>query len=192
MTDDDTTGGGTGGSRVQEIIARLQRSSPHFNSLNAVTMRIYFQTSPGWADASDDDDVRGIRGLQYRLRQGRHTIQEGTTGTDGKIDILVRPGTLHLDILYGDRVQSTYEVRNLTVAEPDEDTIEGVKRRLRTQGYQLGDAGTTRDGVNDEMDEALDRAILEFQVDLEQTINGVADEDLCEVINDDVDDEPGS
>ncbi|GEM_PF-1240830 len=192
MTDDVTTGSGTGGSRIQEIIARLRRGSPYFNSLNAVTMRIYFQTSPGWADATDDDDVRGIRGLRYQLRQGRYTIQEGTTGTDGKIDILVRPGTLHLDILHGDRVQSTYEVRNLTGTAPDEDTIEGVKRRLRTLGYQLGDSGTNQDGVDGNMDEALDRAILEFQVNLEQTINGVANADLCETIDEAVDDEPGS
>ncbi|MBN1766860.1 MAG: hypothetical protein JW860_16520 [Sedimentisphaerales bacterium] len=192
MPPDTTSGSGTGGSRIQDLIARLQRSSPYFNSLNAVTMRIYFQTSPGWPDESDDDDVRGIQGLQYRLRQGTYVIQEGTTGDDGKIEVLVRPGTLHLDIMHGDRVESTYEVRNLSGAAPDEDTIEGVKRRLRTLGYQLGNGGTTRDGVDGTMNEDLDRALLEFQVDAEETINGEADADLCETIDDEVDNEPGS
>ncbi len=184
-------GSGTGGSRVLDLIARLRRGSPYFNTLHAVTMRVYFQKSPGWRDTNNDDDVRGVQGLQYRLRQGTYVIQEGTTGPDGKIEFLVRRGTLHLDITYGGRAQATYQVNNLGT-EPDEETIEGVQRRLRTLGYQLGDGGTAGDGVDGNMNEATDRAILEFQVDLELVMNGEATGDFCETLNESVDDEPGS
>lgn len=186
-----SSGSGPGGSRVLDIIARLRRGSPYFNTLQAVTMRVYFQSSPAWPDSSDSMDVRGIQGIQYRLKQGRHLIQEGTTGADGKIEFLVRRGELTLELVNGGRVQTTYQIRNLD-AEPDQDMIEGVQRRLRTMGYQLGDEGPTRDGVNGDMNEATDRTLLECLVDLGRDIDGVGSSDFCEALDDAVDAEPGT
>jgi hypothetical protein len=167
----------------------LRRGSPYFNTLSADTMRVYFQTSPGWRDGTDTNDVRGIQGLQYRLKQGRHVIQEGSTGADGKVEFVVRRGELTLELMNGGRVQSTYRIRNLD-ATPATETMEGVQRRLRTLGYQLGDGGPTNDGVTGAMNEATDRALLECQVDLGRDIDGAGSSDFCTALNDAMDAEP--
>jgi hypothetical protein len=93
-------------------------------------------------------------------------IQRGTTGTDGKIRIRIQGGVSTLQLLDGSPV-AEYEVSIRDDAIEAATTPEGLQRRLRMLGYQIGHDGPEGNGVDGTVAPgvAMDRAILEFQVD---------------------------
>jgi hypothetical protein len=158
-------------------VSRLAENAKEFNTLNIRTVELYFHKSPGWRE----EDQRGIEGLEYEVFDGTESIQSGTTEKDGKVLAQVRGGESRLKI-----ADSTYKVKILDEDYEDKSKVLGVKQRLRNLGYQLGGAGPRQDGVDVNVDENADRTIMEFQVDMELDLDGVANNAFCQKLDDEV------
>jgi peptidoglycan hydrolase-like protein with peptidoglycan-binding domain len=69
---------------------------------------------------------------------------------------------------------ATYEVTIRSEQPEAATTIEGVQRRLRALGYQIGNAGDDKIGVDGKLGPRSDRAIHDFQADHKLVIDGNA------------------
>lgn len=150
-------------------ISRLVRSATGHNTVNTVVVPVIFQRSPGVASGND----RGIKDLDFRVLSGTNVIQTGRTNDDGRIDVRVRGPSVTLEILHGGNPVARYNVQARSAAPEAATTIAGQQRRLRMLGYQLGNVGMERNGVDGTMGRRTDRAILEFQADEGLETDGV-------------------
>lgn len=165
---------------ILSLVSRLVRSSGSHNTLDTQTVEVFFQKSPSWPDGDD----RGIEGLDYQVLNAGTVVQTGRTEADGKVEVQLSGGTAEVQLMVGDAVVATYEV---TVrADPFEaaTTVIGVQRRLRVLGYHLGHDGDDQDGVDGTLGLRTDRAILDFQIDNELTIDGAVGSGTRDELND--------
>jgi hypothetical protein len=167
-------------STFTAFISRLVTGSTAFNTLNIPTVPVTFQTSPGVPSGND----RGIADLEFRVLSGANVIQTGKTPADGRIQVRVPGGRSTLEILDGATPVATYDVRVHTQALEADSTIEGIQRRLRLLGYQIGRDGAETDGVSPNINKRFDRAILDFQIDQKLNIDGRVDATTTTKIND--------
>jgi len=144
------------------VISRLIREASGFNTLNELTVDVYFQKSPG----NDAGDQRGIENLDYRLERNGRVLQQGRTGPDGKIEVPVRGNTpTVLKLLHGSVEQAVYEVSVRAGALGLLTNLTGQKQRLRLLGYHIGHSGIDGDGVDNINAMAFERSVLDFQAD---------------------------
>jgi len=149
-------------SDADSVVSRQRQGSAAFNTLNSPpAVPIFFQKSPD----APSGDVRGVRGLDFQVTSSG-TIQTGTTGPDGRIDVRVPVGgSATVELLFNGRVVATYTV-TVDDGTPDAVTkVSGQQQRLRALGYQIGHSGADGDGVDDTMGALTESAILDFQAD---------------------------
>ncbi len=144
--------------------SRATSGSTTGTTVSLRTVEIHFVTSPG-APANS----HGIEGADWTLFDGTLYTDFGTTGADGKLTLQLAPGTTYTLEILG----SAYEIRLRTAALEAATTLTGQQRRLRMLGYQLGNAGTNHNGVDNTMGSRTDRSILEFQADQGLKFDGV-------------------
>ena len=151
--------------------ARLVPGSTGFNTINVRTVDIFLQKSPG-----KPGDARGITGLHFEVVKDGATLQTGTTGADGKVQMRLPGGSATLRIAAGG-VFAEYDVSIRDDAPEDIATLDGQKRRLRMLGYQIGHGGAEGVGVDGAAtpDSAYDRCILEFQADKDLPTSSIGD-----------------
>jgi len=137
------------------FVARMARFHEGFNALNLRTVVIYLQKCPGAPNAT-----RGIEDADYRVLADGAEIATGRTGSNGRIEVRLRPGVTTIVEVLG----SQYEVTRDGAALAAVTTTEGRKERLRYLGYHLGHGGPHGDGVdtNAEVFE-YERSVLDFQ-----------------------------
>ena len=133
-------------------VSRLALESALFNTINVVTVTVFFQKSPGKPKA----DKRGIDALAFRVTNDGKVVQTGKTGADGKIDVRVSGGKATVELLHNNEPVSIYEVivddsafdpvEKQTGKEPALRHV-GIQQRLRHLGYQVGRGGPDDDGV---------------------------------------------
>lgn len=164
-------------------VARQHNAGAGHNTLNTRTIELYFQRSPGVAQGDD----RGIVGLEYRITSDGQEVARGTTASDGKIDVPLRPNTaMVLEIMHAGALQARYNLAiNDNPFEPA-NTFLGVQRRLRQLGYQLGTAGPGHDGVDNQMGPRTDKAIQDFQVDAGMAFDSIAGDGTQRALSDEV------
>ncbi len=150
------------------FVSRLVKGATGHNTLNATVVEVFFHRSPGWPSG----DTRGIEGLEYQIMTGGAVAHSGKTGKDGKIEVTVSGGQAELQLMSGGKAVASYQVNVRSDPYEAGNTIKGVQRRLRGLGYQVGHDGAAQNGVTNSMNEATDRAILEFQVDQNLAIDG--------------------
>jgi hypothetical protein len=145
-------------------VARQVQGAPGFNAINVQTVEIFLQMSPN----KPAGDVRGINTANFQVKDNTGAvIQNGTTPATGRIQMRVPGGVATLEVLAGVAV-ATYNVRIRNAAPEGITTLDGIRRRLRMLGYQIGhNPPPNGDGVDGTPvpDANLDRAILEFQAD---------------------------
>lgn len=149
-------------------VARLTSDSTAHDTVNTRTVEIYFHKSPGWPDG----DQRGIEGLEYQVLSEGRVTQSGRTGNDGKIEMSIRGSESTLQLMFNGASVAEYRI---TIRDEDweaSNTIIGVQRRLRALGYHLGHAGEGMDGIDGNLGEKTDKAILDFQIDQNLTADG--------------------
>lgn len=162
-------------------IARLFNGATPFNTLNTRTIELTFQKCPG---VSTGDD-RGIVGLNYRVTSDGQEVARGTTAQDGKIDVPFRPNTsMVLEILHAGAAVASYQLAINDNPFEAGNTFLGVQRRLRQLGYQLGNDGPARDGVDGRMGPRTDKAIQDFQVDSGMVFDSIAAEGTQRALSD--------
>jgi peptidoglycan hydrolase-like protein with peptidoglycan-binding domain len=149
-------------------VARLNSESTAHDTVNTRTVEIYFHQSPGWPDG----DNRGIEGMEYQVLSEGSVTQSGRTGRDGKIEMSIRGNESTLQLMFNGASVAEYRI-----AIRDEDweaptTIIGVQRRLRALGYHLGHTGDESDGIDGDLRDKTDKAILDFQIDSNLTSDG--------------------
>ncbi|NLF32589.1 MAG: hypothetical protein GX591_17070 [Planctomycetes bacterium] len=139
------------------LVARLVQLHQGFNALNIRTVCLYLQKSPGTPGIT-----RGIDGADYRVLADGSEIARGRTGSNGRIDVRLRPGvTTTVEVL-----GSVYEVTRDAAALAAVNTTEGRKERLRCLGYQIGHGGANGDGVdNNAQVFEYERSVLDFQAE---------------------------
>jgi hypothetical protein len=153
---------------IPSSISRLITDSLAHNTLDSNTVRIYFQKSP----AKPNSDQRGIEKLDWQVTDGANVIAKGTTAADGLIEVEVRGDSATLQLLSQGAPLATYDVSIRTDPLEANTTVEGVQRRLRALGYQIGDAGNDKNGVDGKLGTRTDRAIHDFQADHKLVIDG--------------------
>jgi hypothetical protein len=153
---------------IQSLISRLIAESLAHNTLDSSTVRIYFQKSP----AKPDGDQRGIEKLDWQVTDGTTVIAKGTTVANGLIEVEVRGDSATLQLLSQGTPVATYEVSLRSDTAEANTTVEGVQRRLRALGYQIGTAGADKNGVDGTLGQRTDRAIHDFQADHKLVIDG--------------------
>ncbi len=149
-------------------VARLTKDSTAHDTVNLRTVEIYFHKSPGWPDG----DSRGIEGLEYQVLSEGSVIQSGRTGNDGKIEVSIRGNESTLQLMFNGASVAEYRI---TIRDEDWEastTVIGIQRRLRALGYHLGHSGEGADGIDGDLGEKTDKAILDFQLDYELTADG--------------------
>jgi hypothetical protein len=151
------------------FLSRLVRDSQAHNTLDSRTLEVFFQKSPSWPEG----DTRGIEHLDYEIVAGGTTIQSGSTGADGKIEVPVTGGQAELRLTFNGNPVATYQLSLRDDPFEAGNTILGVQRRLRTLGYHLAHAGDGQDGVDGDLGLRTDKAILDFQIDQQLDIDGV-------------------
>jgi len=143
-----------------KYVSRLVRTAAYSNLLNVRLVEVLFQKSPGRGAG------RGIGGLEYQVLSAGTVVQTGTTGDDGKIRVPISGGTpSELQIMSGGNAVARYTVGIRDDAWEANTTVNGVQRRLRALGYQLGSAGAGGDGIDGDVGSRTDRAIQDFQID---------------------------
>lgn len=145
--------------------ARTRRGSRTVVQFPGVT--VHFQLYPG---VHGTDAARGISGVPYQVHAQGRLIQSGQTGADGALSIALPTGvtdcTLRIfGVEYNVRIQASDPLRApgsmRETRDGDHDpAFVGVRQRL----YHLGYLRAPDAGFSDAMDEELDRAILDFQV----------------------------
>lgn len=144
-------------------IARQVQGAPTFNAINVQTVEIFLQMSPN----KPAGDVRGINAANFQVKDSAGTvIQNGTTPANGRIQMRIQGGSGTLEVMGGSAV-AVYNVRIRNAAAEPIATLDGVRRRLRMLGYQIGHTGAEGNGVDgaDTPSVELDRGTLEFQAD---------------------------
>ncbi len=143
-------------------ISRLAPGATGFNTLNVRTVEIFLQKSPG----KPNGDVRGVNLLSFQVVKDGAVIQNGTTGTDGRIRMRIQGGVSTLQLLGGPSVME-YEVIIRDDAIEPVTAPAGQQRRLRMLGYHIGHTGPEGNGVDGAAVPTveMDRSILEFQAD---------------------------
>ncbi|MEZ6234614.1 MAG: peptidoglycan-binding domain-containing protein [Phycisphaerales bacterium] len=166
---------------ILNSIARLHSGSSSHNTFNIRTIEIFLQKSAG----VDEGDDRGIEGLAYRVTSDGNDVLRGTTEADGKIAVPFRPNTaMVLELLHEGNPVARYNLHiNQNPFEPDSELI-GLQRRFRQLGYQLGNAGDARDGIDGEMGRRTDKAIQDFQIDAGLAFDSVAGDNTKAALND--------
>jgi hypothetical protein len=153
-------------------IARQVVGSAFFNTINVPTVELHFQRSPG-----NNQKDRGIQGLKFQVEVDGAVIQEGETGKDGKIKMLLPFGSAQLQLMFQGVVVARYDV---TLDDSELDSIDkkaGQQQRLRMLGFQVGHGGPFNDGVTGdekasdaaaerENGEKFERSVLDFQVEI--------------------------
>jgi peptidoglycan hydrolase-like protein with peptidoglycan-binding domain len=138
------------------------------DTVDVPVAKIFFQKSP----AKPSGDTRGIQGITWQVTDGTNVTQSGTTSADGLVQMEVPGDTATLQILVAGSPVATYTVSIRNDAAEDDTTIEGVQRRLRALGYQIGNAGADGNGVDGQLGPKTDRAIHDFQADHSLVIDG--------------------
>ncbi len=149
-------------------VARLTRDSTAHDTINTRTVEIYFHKSPGWPDG----DQRGIEGLEYQVLSEGSVTQSGRTGNDGKIEMSIRGSESTLQLMFNGTSVAEYRITIRDEEWEASTTIIGIQRRLRSLGYHLGHTGDGMDGIDGNLGEKTDKAILDFQIDKNLTADG--------------------
>jgi hypothetical protein len=133
-------------------VSRLALESALFNTLNVVTVTVFFHKSPGKPKAGQ----RGIDGLPFRVTNDGRVVQTGKAGANGKVEVRVSGGKATVELLHNNEPVSTYEVivddglfdpvDKQTGKEPALRHV-GIQQRLRHLGHQVGRGGPDDDGV---------------------------------------------
>jgi hypothetical protein len=141
------------------------RSAPGTTTPTTVavtTVELYFQRYPG-TQTTGGSNI-GIDGIPATVSVNGAPASSVTTDADGRIQISMPAGaraTVHIfDTDYEVTARSTLEAVT---------TVAGQQRRLNALGYDLGAHGV--DGHRGSKTEA---AVLDFQADANERINGVA------------------
>lgn len=163
-------------------LTRLLSGDTGHDTVDVPVAKIFFQKSP----AKPAGDTRGIQGINWQVTDGTNVTQSGTTGADGLVEIEVRGDTATLQILVGGSPVANYLVSIRNDPPEGDTTIEGVQRRLRAFGYQIGNAGTDGNGVDGKLGPKTDRAIHDFQADHSLTIDGNVGANTRRALNGDV------
>jgi hypothetical protein len=167
-------------SDLASFISRLVRDATAHNTLDSRTIEIFFQKSP----APPTGDSRGIESLDYEIVDGTTVLQSGSTGEDGRIEVPVTGGQAQLRLTWQGNPVATYELHLRDDPYEAVTTITGVQRRLRNLGYHLGHAGADADGIDGDLGERTDDAILDFQIDNELVIDGAVGTGTQNELND--------
>jgi hypothetical protein len=145
-------------------IARLVSEAADYiyNTLNARTVDLYFQRSPG----RPSGDPRGIANLEYRITSNGAVLRAATTtGNDGKVTVRVRGQSVTVELLQAGTPVASFEVRTTQAGFGPVTDVEGQKQRLRFLGYQIGHAGPAGDGVDNVQNMEFERSVLDLQAD---------------------------
>ena len=154
------------------VIARQAINSALFNVLNSRVVPIFFHKSPGNDNAAD----RAIPNLNWQVRAQGLVIQNGVTGNDGRIDMIVRGASSTLELLHAGNPVAEYVVRTSTAALDAVTTVSGQKQRLRLLGYQIGHGGPDGNGVDTNTNVMeFERSVLDLQGEHNFTTNAVVD-----------------
>lgn len=165
------------------FISRLVQSASAHNTINLPIVPVTFQRSPGVPTANE----RGISDMDFRVTAGGKVIQTGRTSDNGRIFVRLVAGKAKLELLHNGKKMAEYDIRRHTAATEDDDTINGIQRRLRMLGYQLGHDSATQDGITNDITKLTDRAIQDFQIDQKIAFDGKVNADTTTKINDAVD-----
>ena len=154
------------------VIARQAINSALFNVLTSRVVPIIFQRSPGVDNGGD----RTIPNLNWQVRAQGLVIQNGVTGADGRIDMIVRGASSTLELLHAGNPVAEYVVRTSTAALDAVTTVTGQKQRLRLLGYQIGHSGPDGNGVDASTNVMeFERSVLDLQAEHNFTSNAVTD-----------------
>jgi len=154
------------------VIARQAFNSVLSNVLNSRVVPIFFNRSPG----DDNGGDRAIPNLNWQVRAQGLVIQNGITGNDGRIDMIIRGPSSTLELLHSGNPVAQYVVRASTAALDAVTTVSGQKQRMRLLGYQLGHGGPDGNGVdNDPNVLEYERSVLDIQAEHNATTNAVVD-----------------
>lgn len=167
-------------SSFVSFISRLIQSATGHNTINVPTVPVIFQRSPGVASGND----RGIADMDFRVTAGGKVLQTGRTPADGRIVVRLVAGRAKLELLHNGNPIAEYDVRLHTAATEADSTINGIQRRLRMLGYQLGHDSATQDGITNSITKPTDRAIQDFQIDQKVAFDGKVDAGTTTKIND--------
>ncbi len=165
------------------FISRLVQSATAHNTINLPTVPVTFQRSPGVPTANE----RGIADMDFRVTSLGFVLQTGRTPANGRIDVRLVAGRATLQLLHSGNPVAEYDIRRHTTATEGDDTINGIQRRLRMLGYQLGHESATQDGITNDITKLTDRAIQDFQIDQKIAFDGKVDAATTTKINDAVD-----
>ena len=151
-------------------VARSSTSKMNTNKLVFHRHQIHLQTSPG---VSKDSAISAPEapGLEFTLRQNGQFSQSGYFDHSGAAQVLLQGGAkLELEML-----GSKFDLKPIHSLAAH-DSFLGIQQRLRHLGYLEREA-------SEQWDQAIDRAILNFQVDhgfdpsgvlCDRTINSIA------------------
>ena len=145
-----------------------QGEAKHALEVKKRVVEVRLQRSPGVADE------RGIEGLAFRVEAEGQELQTGTTAADGKIEVQLAGDETTLTLLYEDAPVAVYRVTQRAEDPEAVSLVTGQQRRLRGQGYPIGESGPGSDGVDGVAGARTARAILEFQADAGLTMDGIA------------------
>jgi hypothetical protein len=154
------------------VIVRQTFNSVLFNVLNSRVVTIFFHRSPGIDNGQD----RAIQNLNWQVRAQGFVIQNGVTGNDGRVDMIVRGASSTLELLHNGNPVAQYQVGVSTAALDAVTTVSGQKQRLRLLGYQLGHGGPDGNGVDANANVMeFERSVLDLQGEHSLTTNAVTD-----------------
>ncbi|WP_395344116.1 peptidoglycan-binding domain-containing protein [Ningiella sp. W23] len=144
-------------------VARSSKGQGNVNKLVFHRQDIYFQTHPGkWGEPGE----RSIGPkIEYTLRQNGQFSQSGFLDDDGCAKLLIQGGCKAQLCALG----SQYELKMMSALSSYESFL-GVQQRLRLLGYLDREA-------SDKWDQAIDRAILNFQADHDLEAHGILDDE---------------
>jgi hypothetical protein len=147
-------------------MAKVARSSTSKKNLNKLVFHrhhIYLQTCPGISKDAAIESEEDFS-LAFTLRQNGQFSQSGFFSKEGSAQVLLQGGCkAELDML-----GSKFDVKAMHCLS-SYDSFLGVQQRLRLLGYLGREA-------NELWDQAIDSAILNFQVDHDFDATGV----LCD------------
>jgi len=167
-------------AELGNFVSRLAQDAAAHNTLDSRTIEVFFQKSP----STPEGDSRGIERLDYQIVANGIVIQSGTTEADGKIEVPIVGGQAELHLTFAGNPVATYQFTARDDAFEAGTTIIGVQRRLRSLGYHLGHAGDSVDGIDGDLGQRTDRAILDFQIDNQLAIDGVVGTGTQRKLND--------
>jgi hypothetical protein len=132
------------------------------NVLNSRVRPIFFHRSP----CNNNGGDRDIPNLNWQVLAQGFIIQNGVTGNDGRIDMIVRGASSTLELLHNGNPVAQCEMRISTAALGLIATASGQKQRLRLLGYQLGHGGPDGNGVDADANVMeFERSVLDLQGD---------------------------